>query len=168
MTIIETARLRLTVFSEKDAEGFFNMNNNPEVLRYTGDLPFENIEAAKAFILSYDHYQKYGYGRWTIRRKSDNVYLGFCGLKYHSDMQEVDLGYRLDRKYWGKGYATEAARVCLDYGFKILKIDRIIGRSEIKNKASIHILEKIGMQFLKEFDFDGQLGVIYEKNNFKT
>lgn len=168
MIIIETTRLLLTEFSEKDAEGFFSMNNNPAVLRYTGDLPFENIEATKAFIRSYDHYQKHGYGRWSIRRKLDDTYLGFCGLKYHSDTQVVDLGYRLDQKYWGKNYTTEAAQACLDYGFKTLKLERIIGRVEAQNKASVQILENIGMQFLKEFDFDGKLGVIYEKNNFKT
>lgn len=164
IVILETARLQLVEFSIKDAADFFQMNNDPQVLRYTGDQPFRNIEDAQAFIQSYDHYQKYGYGRWTIRRKSDNAYLGFCGLKYHPDTKEVDLGYRLCRKYWGKGYATEAAQACLGYGLEKRKLDRIIGRAVLENKASVSVLAKIGMKFLKEFDFDGQQGVIYEKN----
>lgn len=165
---LETPRLNLLVFSEQDTEGFFKMNNNSKVLLFTGDQAFKNKAAAKLFIQSYDHYQKYGYGRWTIRRKSDNAYLGFCGLKYHETTKEIDLGYRLDHEYWGNGYATEAAQACLDYGLNILNLTKIIGRAQAENKASIKVLEKIGMHFFKEFDFEGKLGVIYEKNNLKT
>lgn len=161
--IIRTSRLYLSEFSVKDAEGFFNMNNQPEVMQYTGDVPFENIEQAEAFIQNYNHYKIYGYGRWSVYRKEDDVYLGFCGLKHHIDTQEVDLGYRLDRQYWGNGYAFEAAQACLDYGLLQLNLGRIIGRVESKNLASIKILQKLGMNRVADFDFNGKKGVIYEK-----
>ncbi len=161
--IIRTARLYLSEFSLKDARGFFDMNNDPEVLRVTGDTPFEDIEQAKAFIQNYNHYQKYGYGRWTIRRIMDDAYLGFCGLKFHPDLEEVDLGYRLDRNHWGNGYACEAANACLEYGFKELKLNRIIGRVQVENKGSIKVLQRIGMRYVENFDFDGKLGAIYDK-----
>jgi len=161
--IIRTPRLYLSEFSLKDAQGFFNMNNQPEVMQYTGDVPFESIEETQAFILDYNHYQKYGYGRWSVYRKEDDVYLGFCGLKHHIDTQEVDLGYRLDRQYWGSGYATEAAQACLDYGFSKLKLNRIIGRTESGNLASIGVLQKLGMHYVEDFDFNTRKGVIYEK-----
>jgi RimJ/RimL family protein N-acetyltransferase len=165
---LETESLLLREFRIQDAEGFFTMNNDPQVLQYTGDDPFISIGAAADFIRRYDHYDKYGYGRWTILQKEDESYLGFCGLKYHPATDEVDLGYRLRRNSWGKGYATEAASACLRYGFQTLQLPCIIGRVAQANTASIRILEKIGMTFVRSFDFAGQTGRLYaaHRENF--
>lgn len=170
MAIFEllTLRLRLREFQTCDALGFYQMNADPEVLRYTGDHPFKDIKAAENFISTYDHYAKYGYGRWTVERLEDNAYLGFCGLKYHPKTSEVDLGYRLDRNFWGKGYATEAALACLDYAFRSLKLNQVIGRAAQQNTGSLRVLEKIGMRKLKPISFDKQDGFLYVigKDNF--
>lgn len=155
-------RLRLRPFSVRDAEGFYRMNAHPEVIRYTGDPPFESVAAAAEFIAAYDHYEQYGYGRWTIERVSDGAYLGFCGLKYHPESQEVDLGYRLARAHWGSGYATEAAQRCVDYAFAGLKLARLIGRVNQQNKASVRVLEKIGMERMGAIEFEGNQGWQYE------
>lgn len=104
--MIETQRLLLREFQGEDALGLFQLNENPNVLKFTGDLPFTSINSAKEFILNYDHYKKYGFGRWAVIRKVDQAFLGWCGLKQHD--QYVDLGFRLKEKYWNQGYATES------------------------------------------------------------
>ncbi len=159
---ITTDRLLLRAFQKEDAAGFFTMNADPLVLQYTGDVPFLNEAAAEAFITGYQHYQTYGYGRWTVLEQTTGEYLGFCGLKYHPNTGEVDLGFRFLRKFWGNGYATEAATACLHYGFNVLEIPCIIGRAQARNLASIRVLKKIGMEFVKTFDFEGSPGVLYQ------
>ena len=71
---------------------------------------------------------------------------------------------RFFRRYWGRGYATEAARACLDYGFRILRLKRIVGRVMRENAASVRVLEKIGLEFWKEFDFMEHPGLYFRKD----
>lgn len=154
-TILETQRLKLREFLEIDSENMFQLNSDPEVIRYTGDDPFSSVEEARLFIRHYDKYKKFGYGRWTILLRETNEYVGWCGLSYTVDTKETDLGFRLLKKNWNKGFATEAAENCLMYGFQQLALKKIIGRAMKDNKASIRILEKIGMTFEKKFEAHG-------------
>ncbi len=162
MIVIETERLYLKEFSLSDAESMYALNLDPEVLKYTGDEPFNSIEEARDFIEYYKQYQLYGFGRWSVFIKERNEYIGWCGLKYTEDKNEYDIGFRFLKEHWNKGFATETAAACLNFGFENLQIDRIVGRAMSVNFASIKVLEKIGMQFNREFDFDGEPGVIYE------
>ena len=159
--LLQTPRLQLRPFSIADAPDFFQLNEDPEVIRYTGDRAFRDLKEARHFLQNYDHYQKYGYGRWAVIRRSDGAYLGWCGLKYSPNLKETDIGFRFFRSYWGQGYATEAAKVSLDYGLKDLGCPFIVGRAQKANSASIRVLEKIGMQYWKDFVFDGVPGVYY-------
>lgn len=138
----------------------YRLNADPEVIRYTGDPPFDSVEAAQDFINSYDHYQKYGMGRWTVLRKDTGTYLGWCGLKQH-DAGYVDIGFRFFRAEWGKGYATEAARACLTYGFEELGLNEIVGRAAVENVASVRVLEKLGMEFWKRDECKGIENAVY-------
>jgi ribosomal-protein-alanine N-acetyltransferase len=162
-----TKRLRLRPFYPGDKQHFYELNEDPEVLKYTGDSPFQSVEDARRFLEQYDHYEQYGFGRWAVLRKTDNMYLGWCGLKYTPYVDEVDIGFRFFRKYWGHGYATEAAQACLDYAFNVLQLDEVVGRAMNKNKASIRVLKKIGMSFLKSFDFEGHPGSYYHITTIK-
>ncbi len=81
-------------------------------------------------------------------------------LKYNEE-QMVDLGFRFFKVYWGKGFATEAAKSCLDYGFSQLKLQTIVGRALIENIASIKVLEKIGMKYWKETICHGNRKCVY-------
>ena len=123
------------------------------------------LEAAKQFLKGYDHYEKYGFGRWAVIRKEDGKFLGWCGLKYTPETDEYDIGFRFFRDYWNKGYATEAAQASLDYGLNDLKIKTIVGRAMKANLASIKVLEKIGMTYWKPMDFHGGEGVTYRIEN---
>lgn len=166
--IIETERLFLRELMIEDAENFYELNLNPNVIRYTGNLPFAYVEEAKHFLQHYKDYNENGYGRWAVINKSDNEFLGWCGLKYDPTTNETDIGFRFFEKYWNKGFATESAEACVHYGFERLKLKKIIGRAMFANKASIKVLEKIGLSFEKEFNFDGKRGVIYTIEKVKT
>ena len=163
----ETERLLLREFTPEDAEQMYLLNLDPEVIRYTGDKPFDNIESAKKFLNNYDHYERYGFGRWAVVRKSDRAWMGWCGLKYTESTREHDIGFRLFKQYWGKGYATEAAQKCLKIGFSRFNMPFIVGRAMKANIGSVKVLEKIGMKWWKDFDFEGEEGVIHKVGNLR-
>ena len=162
MLITETERLILREFHESDAENMFHLNADPDVIRYTHDPPFTSIEQAKEFIVNYNHYRKYGFGRWAVINKSDNAFLGWCGLKYTPENEEYDIGFRFSKMYWNKGYATESALASLELGFNRFGMTTIVGRALIQNTASIRVLEKIGLTYFRKFDVEGHDGVIYK------
>lgn len=162
--ILETTRLYLREMTPEDAEVAYILNSDPEVLRYTGDDPFESIEEAKTFLENYASYRTYGFGRWGMILKETNEYLGWCGLKYTPELDEFDIGYRLMKKFWGKGYATEAAEACLELGFNQFNMKTIVGRAMPANTASVRVLEKIGLTYLENRFTDGTEEVIYVKH----
>ncbi len=147
--VVRTERLWLRHILPADAPVMYAMNADPEVLRYTGDEPFHDVREARSFIAAYPDYRLHGFGRWAVVRTEDGAVLGWCGLKRHGDGQ-VDPGYRLLRSAWGRGYATEASKACLEWGFQEAGLDTIIGRVARANTASIRVLEKVGMRFWKE------------------
>lgn len=160
--ILETERCYLREFSVEDAQSFFDLNSDPEVVKYTGDGAFSNLGEAKSFLQNYDQYEIHGYGRWAVIDKKTGDYLGWCGLKYMAKLDAADLGYRFFRKYWNQGYATETAKASIEYGFNNLKLHKIIGRAMKPNIGSIKVLENIGMEYVGEFEFDLHEGVMYE------
>ncbi len=94
-------------------------------------------------------YKKYGYGRWAAFLKNEMQFVGWAGLAYLPEFDEIDLGYRFLPEYWGLGIATEASRAILNYGFDSLKLRRIVAIAIKENKASIRVMEKVGMEFDK-------------------
>lgn len=164
MIIFETPRLLLREMTPEDAENAYILNLDTEVLRYTGDDPFESVEEAREFLEKYESYEKYGFGRWAVILKETGEYLGWCGLKYTPELDEFDIGYRLMKKFWGKGYATEAAEACLNLGFNQFGMKTIVGRAMPENEASVRVLEKIGLTYLKNRITDGTEEVIYIKH----
>lgn len=161
MHVITTKRLILREFERKDAPGLFKLNGNINVLRFTGDVAFKNITEADSFVINYTHYKRYGYGRWAVVEKSTHRFIGWCGLKYHPNEQYTDLGFRFLEEKWGSGYATEAAKACLNYGFSELKLNQIVCRVQQQNFASIAVIEKLGVSKSRAINFDGVAGWIY-------
>lgn len=160
---LETERTYLRKLMVQDAEEFYRLNLDPEVLKFTGDKPFETQKDAETFLASYNPYKEYGVGRLAVIEKSTDQFIGWCGLKFSPDVQEYDIGFRFYKSYWNKGFATETAKRCLDFGFDELGLTQIVGKAMKENDASIKVLEKLGMVFKADFDFDGQEGVIYQK-----
>jgi RimJ/RimL family protein N-acetyltransferase len=160
----ETKRLAHREFTIDDADVAFALNSNPDVMRYTGDDSLASVEDAKEFIRHYPDFDRYGYGRWACVLKETRTVIGFCGLKYLPDMGEVDIGYRFLPQYWGRGLATEACSACLEFGFGTLGLSRIVAFVMPGNIASVRVLEKAGMQFEAEFDYDGISTLRYANN----
>jgi RimJ/RimL family protein N-acetyltransferase len=160
---IETDRLLLREMREEDALAFYQLNADPEVLKYTGDDSFEDVEQAREFLQNYPQisYLKDGYGRWTCVLKSSNEIIGWCGLR-KQDTGETDLGYRFHQRFWGQGFATESSIKSLQIGFNELGLERIIARAADENLASIRVIQKMGMSFLKNEKLHGQASSIYE------
>lgn len=158
--ITQTSRLLLREFLPGDAQFMYALNNDPEVLKYTGNQAFKSLDEAANFLKNYSDYKRNGFGRWVVILKETGDFIGWCGLKLNEEDQ-VDIGFRFFKKYWNKGYATEAARACLEYGFSELGIDQIIGRAMIENKASIRVLEKLGMQYWKIQNVEGLHNAAY-------
>ena len=149
--IFQTPRLILSQFTEADAPLILALNSDREIVKYVHEPTLKTVEQAKEIITSIilPQYQN-NLGRWAIHTKDNMDFIGWCGLKYRPEINEIDLGYRLIQKAWGKGYATEAAGQTLQYGFKNLQLKLITGRAHIENIASTKVLEKIGMDFIGE------------------
>ncbi len=163
--ILETERLYLREMQPSDAENAYLLNLDPEVLQYTGDEAFKSVEEAETFLKAYASYKTYGFGRWAVIRKEDEVFLGWCGLKYTPELDEFDIGYRFMQKYWNCGYATEAAVPCIKLGFEKFGMKQIVGRARKENVASVKVLEKLGLSFKKEYEEDGENWLIYAIDN---
>jgi ribosomal-protein-alanine N-acetyltransferase len=166
--ILQTNRLYLRELTVDDAENFYLLNSDADVIKYTGDKPFESIEKARQFLENYKPYQEFGYGRWAVIDKTNEAFLGWCGLKFSSELQETDIGFRFFKKYWNQGFATESAKACIHFGFENLNLTKIVGRAMQENTASVKVLEKTGMQFVDIIDFEKHTGVLYEIESDKN
>ncbi len=148
--IIETERLILRELCPEDAKDMMRLHSHPEVQRYTGDGILTTREGILEKIAEKQaDYGKYGYGRWATILKEGDRFVGWSGLAYLPEFDEIDVGYRFLPEFWGKGLATEATRAILAYAFKELKLKRIVAIAMKENKASIRVMEKAGMQFDK-------------------
>jgi len=149
--IFETPRLLLRRFTLDDTGLLLDLNSDPEVLKYLHEPVLTDHNHARQILtdIILPQYEK-DLGRWAIHVKDDMRIVGWCGLKYRPEIDEIDLGYRFLKKEWGKGFATEAARQTLDHGLNKLNLDIITGRAHIENTASLHVLEKIGMKYVKD------------------
>jgi RimJ/RimL family protein N-acetyltransferase len=146
--MFETERLIIRQAKLEDAPLLFELNSDPEVVRYTGDASFNDMMEVLDIIKNrmIAQFEKYKMSRLMVFLK-DGTFLGWCGLKYFPETNEVDLGYRFSKKHWGKGYATESSKAMLEYGFNTLNLKRIIAKAMPENVNSIKVMQKLGMTF---------------------
>ncbi len=148
--LIETQRLILREITLDDTEALFELHTNPAVQKYTGEPVVTSMqEMKKAIETRIINYKKYGYGRWAAILKNGQHFVGWAGLDYLPEFDAIDLGYRFLPQYWGQGIATEVSHAILNYGFNSLELKKIIAIALKENKASIRVMEKIGMEFEK-------------------
>ena len=148
--ILETKRLILREMSTADAEDMLRLYSNPQVQKYTGENVITVLGGIHAKIKEKtDEYEHHGFGRWVTLLKDGLQFVGWAGLSYLPEFDEIDFGYRFLPKYWGNGFATEASHAILAYGFDKLNLNRIIAIAMKENKASIRVMEKVGMEFDK-------------------
>src|SRR6478672_8786300 len=124
---LHTARLRLRPFTSTDADALFALHSNAYVLRYWDAPPWTERARAEGFIAACRQMEEEGSGaRLVIDRVSDGAFIGWCGLsRWNPDYRSAALGYCLGEAAWGIGYATEAARAVLQWGFDTLDLNRV-------------------------------------------
>ncbi|HFK5526396.1 GNAT family N-acetyltransferase [Elizabethkingia anophelis] len=162
-------------FEERDAEGLFLLDSNPEVMKYVGGVVSTKIEQSQQMIeFIQKQYKENGVGRLAVIEKSTNTLIGWSGLKYLTSeingMKNVyELGYRFLPEYWGKGYATETARAALNYAFNEIKTDMVYAMAVTENTGSNRVLQKLGFEELGTFLDDSDLCYWYrlKKENYK-
>ncbi len=140
-------------FVAEDAKSLHVILNDLEVIRY---FPFKQpptLEQTQRFVQrQIQHWVDHGYGWWALEDVTSGMLIGWSGLQYLPELKQTEIGYLLARVFWGKGIATESARVGLDFGFKDTDLTTIIALVHPGNKASIHVLEKLKMIFLEQIN----------------
>ena len=151
MTEIETDRLHIRPFMLHDLDELAVIWGDPDVMRYIGSgQPKTRAETRVGLERIIEHQEQDGFSLWAVDHKVDRKLLGFCGLKYLDNTAEIEIGWRLAKAYWSRGLATEAAQACLNYGFEVLAMERIVAIAKPANVASRRVMEKIGLQYEKE------------------
>jgi ribosomal-protein-alanine N-acetyltransferase len=126
------------------------------VLQYFPNTQPPTLDKVSALIdRQLDHWQKHGYGWWAVEHRSSSRLVGWCGLQYLSDTDEVEVAYHISRDHWGRGLATEAASAAVDYGFRTVGLPAIIALAHPDNSRSQRVIEKLGMAFIEETVYFG-------------
>ncbi|MEC7838610.1 MAG: GNAT family N-acetyltransferase [Chlamydiota bacterium] len=149
---LETERLILRKITETNSKDIYKLQSRPEVMRFIGKgVPRSEEEALSLFKLLLDHQNECGFSLCPTYEKSSGVLIGFAGLVHlECDISnpEVEVGYWFLPEYWGKGYATEAAKACIEWAFTHLSIDKIVGITHPDHKRSQHVLKKSGLKYI--------------------
>jgi RimJ/RimL family protein N-acetyltransferase len=153
---LETDRLILRRFTEQDVDNLYELDSDPNVMRFISGGP-----ATPREVLADDHIPHYlnyyerfaGYGFWVIIERSTGDFLGWFHLRPMGDVpqDEPELGYRLKRSAWGKGYATEGSQALVDKAFTDLGARRVTAMTYSEHAASRRVMEKVGMRLVRRF-----------------
>lgn len=154
MVVIETERLLLRPLAIEDVDDFFALHAQPEVARFT--TTFDREEARRRLEQVEREWAVLGYGAMAVLDRESERYLGRCGLKYWPQFKETEVGWSLRREEWGHGYATEAARAVLEWGFEALPLPYITAMIHRDNERSLRVAQRLGFTPLRE---DVLLGV---------
>jgi RimJ/RimL family protein N-acetyltransferase len=149
LNILETERLILRQFTTDDIEFIFEQVNEPSWIQNIGDRGVRTLDDARAYILNGPaaSYAKNGFGLWLVTLKETGESIGMCGLIKRDTLEDVDIGYAFLPRFWGKGYAVEAARAVKDYAKEVIGLKRLVAIVDPANESSIRVLEKIGLKF---------------------
>ena len=144
---LETARLRLRPWRERDLDELHRIALLPDVYRYlTGQPPTEDETAAQLDRFR-RHWDEHGFGLWAVEERSTGRFVGRIGLAYHRLWpNDPEVGWKLDPAVWGRGYATEGGAASLAYAFETLGVDRVVSIVHPQNVRSIRVMERLGLE----------------------
>jgi ribosomal-protein-alanine N-acetyltransferase len=151
MQNIETERLLLRPLGVQDADFIIELLNDPSFIKNIGDRNVHSVEDAHNYILKgpVTSYEKNGFGLCLVTLKETGESIGMCGLIKRDTLEDVDLGYAYLPRYWSKGYAVEAAKATLNFGWQVIGLKRIVAITDPVNTPSNRVLEKLGFVFEK-------------------
>ena len=156
---LETARMMLRRLTESDADNLFDLDSDPVVMQFlTGGVPntraFIVEKTLPRFLAYYDRYDDFGL--WAAIEKTSADFMGWFHFRpYKENHEETELGYRIKKTYWGRGFATEGSRALINKGFRELAVPKVVATTMSLNVRSRRVMEKVGLQFEREFVYSG-------------
>jgi RimJ/RimL family protein N-acetyltransferase len=160
--VLSTERLLLRTFLLDDLPFYAALNADPEVVRYLGGEPLTREHSDDIAAWANEVHAEEGIGLITVARREDGAFLGMCGLHHQESFpDEVEVAWRLARKHWGNGYATEAATAWLDHAFGVLHLPRVISIADEPNTRSLAVMRRLGMTFDREATIEDE-GIMFE------
>ena len=148
MQTLASERLVLRMFRDSDLDDYAEMCGDPDVMRYLGDgNPLSRAEAWRNMALVVGHWQLRGFGLWAVEERRTGFMVGRVGCWQPEGWPGLEVGWALRRKFWGRGYATEAALVALDHAFNRLGRAHVISLIQPENSPSVAVALRIGMSF---------------------
>ena len=148
--LFETKDYLVRPFKDTDAQGIFELDTCPEVMKFLGGVSITTLEEAQKLVDNLIwQYQEFKTARLAIINRATKEFIGWTGIKYERGLRDFpyyDIGYRLKYNYWGKGIATEPARFALHHGFTTLGLNELHAAADMNNAASQRVLLKVGMQ----------------------
>jgi RimJ/RimL family protein N-acetyltransferase len=155
---LRTARLLLRPWRDEDIAAFAEMSADPVVMEYLLPLSDRGLSVEAWAARKRAHWDEQGFGQWVLELRGESSFIGVVGLEtvsYEAHFTPaVEVAWRLARPYWGHGYATEAARTSLDYGFDQVGLREIVAVTVPANQRSRRVMERLGMTRSPEDDFD--------------
>lgn len=160
MIISETNRLILRNWTEKDYYPYYKIVSNPNVMKYIRDGKINNFKEASLYInKNLDSINNKGWGRFALELKETGELIGFCGFADYNG--EIDFGWRLDEKYWGRGLGSESASEVLNLGINKFKFNNIKCIVYEKNIASLKIIKKLNMYYHSTIEMYGNKVLVF-------
>jgi RimJ/RimL family protein N-acetyltransferase len=153
MLILATERLVIRTEEQGDLESLYAILKDPYTMRFY-PKPYTLDEVKGIIDRNIASYKSNGFGLWALILKEEHIFIGQCGISIQNiDGKQVpEIGYHLNQDYWNNGYATEAAKACLNYGFEELKLPSLFIHTYVKNMPSIRVAQRIGMHHVKEYE----------------
>lgn len=163
MKVLETERLIVRRLEADDLDSFSELCGSPDVMKYVGDgLPLSREQVREWIEKSQENYAAHGFGCFAVVLKEGGRFIGYCGLINPVGGAEAEIIYALEKSYWGRGLAGETAGAMLDYGLGRCSLRRIVATIDPENRASVRIVEKLGMKYrLTRLDEHGLPEMVY-------
>src|SRR3990172_2818177 len=160
---IRTPRLTLRPFRAEDAAGLHRLMSEEGGLRYFPRTTPPRLERVERLVVSYlEHWEQRGYGLWAVELTATGELMGRCGVQDITETGEVEVDVLFGGKFWGQGYATEAGRECLAFGFEVTKEDALVGIVHPEHEASKRVIEKLGFKLTERKEYFGMDCLRYE------
>jgi RimJ/RimL family protein N-acetyltransferase len=157
--VLTTPRLLLRSFRRDDLPHYATLNADPEVMRYLGGA-LTRAASDQLAAWAQERHAREGTGLLAIERRVDGAFVGMCGLHVLHDWypNDIEIGWRMARAYWGQGYATEAASAWLEHGFATLGLPRVISVTDPPNTRSLAVMHRLGMvlDHYADLEYEGE------------
>jgi RimJ/RimL family protein N-acetyltransferase len=141
---LETERLLLRGFEERDLDAYAGFTADGEVMRYMGRGPFDRSEAWREIAFFLGHFELRGYTHWALELRETGELVGRCGPYFPEGWPALEIGWLLGREHWGKGYATEAAAAAHAYAWRELRPERLVSLIAPDNHRSARVARRLG------------------------